>query len=149
MQLVQERQLHEAMGEMQRRLESGGAVDMGEFEQSRQRIAALTLASPGASPSPSIPLLVSPVLHYSAPSFTLHAPFPACLPGRLPPPLNPRRGGPPGGCLLPGGVGHAGAARAPAALVQRVPPAVGPRAGAQAQVRLLHECMHARAVSCS
>ena len=45
--LLQELQLQDVMQEMQQRLESGGAVGMSEFEAGRQRIAALTIDSPG------------------------------------------------------------------------------------------------------
>jgi hypothetical protein len=44
---LQELQLQDVMQEMQQRLESGGAVGMSEFEAGRQRIAALTIDSPG------------------------------------------------------------------------------------------------------
>lgn len=46
-QLVQEVQLQEALQEMQQRLESGGAVGAGEYEAHKQRIAGLSLQSPG------------------------------------------------------------------------------------------------------
>lgn len=123
------------MQEMQQRLESGGSVGMADYESSRERIAALTLQSPGwyccllpvlqmrcLRPALGATFTAPSSVAFSVTSTSPH-PFLKCSCG-------------PAGCRVQGsGVGHTGAAHPPATHHHRVPPAVDKQPGTQPDVR--------------
>ena len=89
--VLQEFQLQDVMQEMQQRLESGGAVGMADYEASRQRIAALTLHSPGTPQGEGAGTVLCcrgapPLLGPALPTRPTHRHAPPRAPAHLPGP---------------------------------------------------------------
>jgi hypothetical protein len=123
------------MQEMQQRLESGGSVGMADYESSRERIAALTLQSPGRYCCPLPGLRMRCLQPAVGASFTAPSSMAFYVTSTSPHPFLKCSCGPAGCRVQGGGVGHTGAALPPAPHHHRVPPAVDKQPGTQPDVR--------------